>query len=51
MKTLAGTVGFVMLFAVPTELTLKTIMLYALWLCAAVFLLVYAGGIVKTLKP
>jgi hypothetical protein len=50
MKKLAGTIGIVMLFAVPTEATWRAIGIYALWLIAAVLLLAYAGAFKRKLS-
>lgn len=47
MKSLSGTIGFMMLFALPQEFTLKAVFLYSIWLSAAVGLLAYAGAFRK----
>lgn len=39
-----GVIGFIMLFAVPTEETSASIALYLVWLAAALALLLYAGA-------
>lgn len=44
MKTIAGTLGFVMLFFVPAEATWTAIGGWALCLSVALLLLAYAGA-------
>ncbi len=44
MKTIAGTIGFAMLFVVPSEVTWAAIGRHSVWLAAAIVLLAYAGA-------
>lgn len=47
MKTLAGTIGFMMLFAIPMEATWKALGFYLVWLAVAISLLAYGGAFKK----
>lgn len=44
MKTIAGTIGFAMLFFMPAEATWDAVGRHCLWLAAAIVLLAYAGA-------
>jgi hypothetical protein len=55
MKTLAGTIGFMMLFGIPSEQALdenawRAMGLYLVWLAAAVALLAYGGAFKRNLS-
>ena len=56
MKTLAGTLGFMMLFGIPSEQALadnpwKAMGLWAIWFCIAIGLLAYGGAFKRKHSP